>query len=88
MSSENGGLRMIDIKLFNKTLKSSWMAKYLDSENHGKWKLLFGLELQFSGEEIFRGNLSKEDLSKNLKISDSFISEILRIWTDIKHSLH
>ena len=37
----NGGLRMIDIKLFNKALKSRWMTKYLDLENHGKWKLLF-----------------------------------------------
>ena len=50
----NGGLRMIDIKLFNKALKSSWIIKYLDSENHGKWKLLFDLELQsFGGEEVF-----------------------------------
>ena len=39
----NGGLRMIDIKLFNKALKSSWITKYLDSENHGKWKFLFDL---------------------------------------------
>ena len=82
----NGGLRMIDIKLFNKALKSSWITKYLDSENHGKWKLLFDLELQpFGGEEVFRGNLSKEDLSKHFKLSDTFISEILRIWTDIKY---
>ena len=36
---ENGGLRMIDIKLFNKALKLSWIKKYLDTENHGKWKL-------------------------------------------------
>ena len=82
----NGGLRMIDIKLFNKALKSSWITKYLDSENHGKWKFLFDLELQpFGGEEVFRGNLSKEDLSKHFKLSDTFISEILRIWTDIKY---
>ena len=81
----NGGLRMIDIKLFNKALKSSWITKYLDSENHGKWKLLFDLELQsFGGEEVFRGNLSKEDLLKQFKISDTFTSEILQIWTDIK----
>ena len=82
----NGGLRMIDIKLFNEALKSSWITKYLDSGNHGKWKLLFDLEFQpFGGEEVFRVNLSKEDLSKHFKISDTFISEILRIWTDIKY---
>ena len=50
------------------------------------WKLLFDLELQsFGGEEVFRGNLSKEDLSYHFKISDTFISEILRIWTGIKY---
>ena len=32
----NGGLKMIDINLFNKALKSSWIAKYLDPENQGK----------------------------------------------------
>ena len=80
----NGGLTMIDIKLFNKALKSSWITKYLDLENHGKWKLLSDLELQsFGGEGVFQGNLSKEDLSKHFKILDTFTSEILRIWTDI-----
>ena len=70
---------MIDIKLFNKALKSSWITKYLDSENHGKWKRLFDLELQsFGGEEVFRGNLSKEDLSKHIKMLDTFTLEI--IW--------
>ena len=52
---------MIDIKLFNKALKSSWITKYLDSENHGKWKFLFDLELQpFGGEEVFEVNLVKK----------------------------
>ena len=83
---ENGGLRMIDIKVFNQALKSGWIKKYLDRENHGKWKLLFDLELKnFGGEEIFRGNLNKEDLSKYIKISETFTSEILQIWTDIKY---
>ena len=83
---ENGGLRMIDIKIFNQALKSGWIKKYLDRENHGKWKLLFDLELKnFGGEEIFRGNLNKEDLSKYIKIPETFTSEILHIWTDIKY---
>ena len=77
---------MIDIKVFSRALKSGWIKKYLDNENHGKWKLLFDLELRkFGGEEIFRGNLSKEDLSKYIKISDTFTLEILQIWTDIKY---
>ena len=62
---ENGGLRMIDIKLFNNALKLSWIKKYLDTENHGKWKLLFDLQLRpFGGEAIFRGNLSEKRSGK------------------------
>lgn len=37
----NGGLRMIDIKSFNKALKSEWIRKYLDESNKGKWKRFF-----------------------------------------------
>ena len=60
---ENGGLRMIDVKRFNKALKLSWINKYLDTENHGKWKLLFELQLRpFGGEAIFRGNLSNKKI--------------------------
>ena len=32
----NGGLKMIDLKSFNKALKSTWIKKYLDTENQGK----------------------------------------------------
>ena len=36
-----GGLRMIDLIFFNKALKSTWVKKYLDPKNHGKWKFFF-----------------------------------------------
>ena len=46
---------------------------------------MFDLELRnFGGEEIFRGNLSKEDLSKYIN-TNSFTLEILQIWSDIKY---
>ena len=32
----DGGLKMIDLESFNKALKSTWVKKYLDPENHGK----------------------------------------------------
>ena len=37
---ENGGLRMLDLNSFNKALKLSWVRKYLNENNSGKWKLL------------------------------------------------
>ena len=40
-----GGLKMIDISSFNKSSKATWIKKYLDSGNHGKWKNFFNLAL-------------------------------------------
>ena len=33
----DGGLKMIDIQSFNKSLKTTWIKKYLDPNNRGKW---------------------------------------------------
>ena len=71
-------------KIFNKALKSSWVKKYLDPENQGKWKLLFDYELQnLGGVEFFRTNLNKQDLLKTIKTAKAFTSEILHIWSEI-----
>ena len=37
---------MIDLCSFNKSLKTTWVKKYLDMTNHGKWRFLFDLELE------------------------------------------
>ena len=44
-SYSEGGLKLIDLISFNKALKSTWVKKYLDPENHGKWKHLSEWEL-------------------------------------------
>ena len=59
---ECGGLKMIDLCSFNKSLKTTWVKKYLDTTNHGKWKFLFDLELEnYDRDLIFRGNLNVSD---------------------------
>ena len=84
---KNGGLRMIDIKSFNKALKSTWVKKYLDRDNHGKWKLLLDSEIHgLGGDVIFKGNLDKSDLAKFIHISDAFTSEILKTWSEISYT--
>ena len=84
---KNGGLRMINIKSFNKALKSTWVKKYLDNDNLGKWKLLFDSEVyDYGGDVIFTGNLNKKDLAKFIHISDAFTSEILKIWSEISYN--
>ena len=78
-----GGLKMIDIASFNKSLKATWIQKYLDPENHSKWKRLFDSDLvRYGGEAILKGYLNKKDI-KNLTISDPFVKEILEIWSEV-----
>ena len=57
-----GGLKMIDITSFNRSLKTILIKKYLDAENQGSWKKYFDLELRkYGGEVTFAGNLNKKD---------------------------
>ena len=61
------GLKMIDIASFDKFLKITWIPKYLDPENHSKWKRLFDSKLVRSGgEAILKGNLNKKDIYRSL----------------------
>ena len=83
---KNGGLRMIDTESFNKALKSTLVKKYLDSDNHGISGNYSFILKYLGGDVIFKGNLSKNDLAKFIHISDAFISEILKIWSEISYN--
>ena len=81
---EQGGLKMVDVKIFSKALKATWIKKYLDQNNHAKWKLVFDLQLQdLGGATFFRGNLNQKDVLKVGKVSDVFLQEILQIWSGV-----
>ena len=77
-----GGLKRIDIGSFHKSLKATWIQKYLDPESRSEWKVLFDSELQINGgKAILKGNLHKKGFN-NLKISDLFVKKILVIWAE------
>ena len=48
---ENGGARMLDILSFNRALKATWVTKYFNSTNKGKWKNLFDYYLDKTGRK-------------------------------------
>ena len=51
---DKGGLKMIDIQSFNKSLKMKWVQGYLNNVNHGKWKLFLDFHLQkYGGKVVF-----------------------------------
>ena len=71
-------------RIFNKALKATWIKKYLDTGNQGKWKLFFDLELKkFECTLPFTSNLNKIDTANIFKTQDSFLKEILLIWSEI-----
>ena len=49
---KNGGLKMVDIASFTKSLKTAWIKKYLDDSNRGKLKDFFELELRKYGGKL------------------------------------
>ena len=51
--NNEGGLNMIDLPAFNKSLKTSWIKKCLDPTSKGKWKfVLHGRLEKFGGAVI------------------------------------
>ena len=81
---EDGGLKMIDIRLFTQALKLSWVKKYLEKGNEAKWKLFFNVQLRDLGSDIiFKGNLHKKDILTYFTISDVFLQEIFHPWSNI-----
>ena len=80
---------MVDITLFNKSLKTNWIKKYLDDCNHGKWKEFFELELRKYGRKsVFIGNLNKSDTRKTITVQDPFVQELLEIWSEVNFCKH
>ena len=70
---ESGGLKMIDISSFNKSLKTTWIKKYLDESNRGKWKDFSELELgKYGGSLLLTSNLNRHDTLKTISVKDPF----------------
>ena len=79
-----GGLKMVHLVSFNKSLKTTWIKKYLDSTNNGKWKVFIDLALKnHGGKNVFIGNLNTKDTKKSIIVSDVFLEEILEIWAEV-----
>ena len=79
-----GGLRMIDINTF-KSLKASWIKKYLDPKNNGKWSFFYDSLKMHGGKLIFSCNLHKDDISL-LRISKPFVCKVLSNWAKLNFS--
>ena len=80
---KDGGAKMLDIFAFNRALKATWITKYLDNNNKGKWADLFNHSFrELGGKNALLSNLSKKDL-QNFEIKDKFAKVVMDIWTEI-----
>ena len=78
-----GGAKMLDITAFYRSLKATWIKKYIDPTNIGKRKSLFNFSLNQLGRQlVFQGNLDKKDTIK-INVNDAFLRELLELWSDI-----
>lgn len=50
---EDGSLKMLDITTFSKSLKATWLQKYFDDSNKGKWKHFFAIKLRKSWRKVY-----------------------------------
>ena len=79
-----GGVKMLDIQIFNRALKAKWIQKYLDPSNKGKWKLfLHFFFAKYNANLLITGNLNVNDAA-SLEIDDPFTSPLdlsnISIW--------
>ena len=78
------GIKMVDISSFNKSLKTTWIKKYLDNNNKGKWKIFFDITFKkYSCQNFFSYNLNVRDTVSLITTSDAFLKELLEIWAEV-----
>ena len=82
---ENGGLKLTDINFFLNAIKAGWVKRFLDENNHGKWKLLLHEKLKHFGTSlIFESNLD-EAIIHDISKGNIFLKDILTAWQNIKN---
>lgn len=78
-----GGLKVPDVYLHSRSMKISWIKRWLNPENEGKWKLfvhkLFSLDQEFN---LFECALD-EEIIENFH-ADDFWKEVLLAWVKLQ----
>ena len=79
-STEQGGLKLVDIETKYRALKMIWVKKSVDTKNF--WKIIANDMLPYKIPELFEANLSEQDVLKlDPRLSSNMaIISILRTW--------
>ena len=85
-SRETGGLNLPNIKIFLNSIKASWVKRYIDENNKGKWKIFFDKVLVKRGAKIiFDCNITENDL-KTLCGQNPFMQNVLIAWNKLQNN--
>lgn len=80
---DNGGLKMIDISSFAKSLRTKWVKLFTD-DRHRPSKLLFDVALkEHGGAFLFKCNFTKGDFHT----TNNFIDQICDAWAEYNYSV-
>ena len=75
---------MLDTLEFNKTLKMSWILKYVSNDCKSEWKCLFNFHLSQVGRKLeFFVVIWHQQTPENY-MKDDFIQQRIKLWTDSK----
>ena len=79
MDYEKRGLKIIDLEIFMKSLKTCWIKRMIESEDDGLLKNLYLNKFnQFGGILLFESNYSETEI--DIFTQNAFIKDILAAW--------
>ena len=79
-SYEKGGLKMIDLETFIRSLKITWIKRIIESDAKGILNKLYMQKLKpFGGSLLFECNLTDKDVDKIAK-NNNFLRDIFLAW--------
>jgi len=77
-----GGLKMLDIDIFLKSLKASWIKRFIFQPESKLIKIYTNMLNSYGGTLIFKSNYHEKEV-KDLNIKSVFLKNILSGWLSI-----
>ena len=79
---KDGGLNMPDFKIINKSLKTGWVKRFLNTQTQSWKKIPFDLLYHVGGPLLFESNFSIKMLPE-LSFLPLFYRDVLNAWEEI-----
>ena len=81
-SYEQGGLQLINIEIFIKSLKAGWVKRYLDNNNNSQWKIFFYNKLERFGNKLLFDCEIDNNIIEKIDKNKLFLFDVLHAWNN------